>query len=215
MGDGRWEMGSGDGDAGRRSARPSVDSRPTLLRFFDISPPPPRMHGTTADVEGWLLAAALAGATRAFLSPWRHHALLRDAPRPGRRPGAKSRGPDRGQLDSPLCGGPGSVYLLRGVYVSSTGSWSPPQSLAALGQGCQPGSDGVPPVVRRRSAAVGRPNAGHRSWPRRDQALPEARRPFLPAGASLSPPPSALMRISSSRGDGVLVNGDRGGPFRH
>lgn len=58
-------------------------------------------------------------------------------------------------------------------------------------------------------------NAGHRSWPRRDQALPEARRPFLPAGASLSPPPSALMRISSSRGDGVLVNGDRDGPFRH
>lgn len=36
----------------------------------------------------------------------------------------------------------------------------PPQSLAALGQGCQPGSDGVPPVVRRRSAAVGRPKCG-------------------------------------------------------
>lgn len=159
MGDGRWEMGSGDGDAGRRSARPSVDSRPTLLRFFDISPPPPRMHGTTADVEGWLLAAALAGVTRAFLSPWRHHALLRDAPRPGRRPGAKSRGRDRGQLDSPL--------WRAGVGIPFTwclrefdGAMVPPQSLAALGQGCQPGSDGVPPVVRRRSAAVGRPKCG-------------------------------------------------------
>lgn len=153
MGDGirRW----------RRGHRPSADSRPTLLRFFDISTPPPRMHGAMADAEGWLVAAALAGATRAFLSPWRHHALLRDAPRPGRRPGAKSRSWDRGQLDSPLCGGPGSVYLLRGVYVSSTGSWSPPiPSLAALGQGCQPGSDGVPPVVRRRSAAIGRPKCG-------------------------------------------------------
>lgn len=165
MGDGRWEMGSGDGDAGRRSARPSVNSRPTLLRFFDISPPPPRMHGTTADVEGWLLAAALAGATRAFLSPWRHHALLRDAPRPGRRPGAKSRGRDRGQLDSPLYGGPGSVYLLRGVYVSSTGSWSPPPPIFG-----GPWA-GLPAWVRRRTARGSSAVSCRRSSKMRDTVL--------------------------------------------
>lgn len=155
MGDGRWDpaMATRASSVGRLSTDAA-----SVSRHFA---PPPRMHGAMADAEGWLVAAALAGATRAFLSPWRHHALLRDAPRPGRRPGAKSRSRDRGQLDSPLCGGPGSVYLLRGVYVSSTGSWSPPiPSLAALGQGCQPGSDGVPPVVRRRSAAIGRPKCG-------------------------------------------------------
>jgi hypothetical protein len=49
------------------------------------------MHGAMADGEGWLVAAALAGVTRGFLSPWRHHALLRDAPRPDRRPDAKEQ----------------------------------------------------------------------------------------------------------------------------
>lgn len=204
-------MGSGDGDAGSDQ----LVCRPTLLRFFDISTPPPRMHGAMADGEGWLLAAALAGATRAFLSPWRHHALLRDAPRSGRRPGAKSRRRDRGQLDSPLCGGPGSVYLLRGVYVSSTGSWSPPILWRPLGRAASLGPTAHRPWFVGGQLPSVVQNAGHRSWPRRDQALPEARRPFLPAGSRLSPPPSALMRISSSQGDGVLVNGDRDGPFRH
>jgi hypothetical protein len=94
--------------------------------------------------------------------------------------------------------GRGSVYLLRGVYVSSTGSWCPHLGgpLAGLVAWVwRRTARGSSAVSCRRLSRVWDTVLGRATR----SSLPEARRPFLPAGSRLSPPPSALMRISSSR----------------
>lgn len=216
--DGRWEMGDGIRRWRRGAAisssvgRLSTDSA-SVFRHFSTTTSNARHDGGCGGLVAGRSASGRDKGLSFAVAPSR---LVTRCTSTRPSPRRKEQRWDRGQLDSPLCGGPGSVYLLRGVYVSSTGSWSPPPNLwRPLGRAASLGPTAYRPWFVGGQLPSVVQNAGHRSWPRRDQALPEARRPFLPAGASLSPPPSALMRISSSRGDGVLVNGDHDGPFRH
>ena len=130
--DGRWDP------ARTRGGRDPLDHRPTQFRSSRRL----RHFGTItnarrgADAEEGLVAAALADATRGFLWPWRHHALLRNTPRRNDSLDAKKGG----QSDLAHCAGRGSripfTWCLRELDL---GSWSPQLSVA-LWQGWQLGS---------------------------------------------------------------------------
>ena len=149
---------------GIRRGRDAAEIRLTIDRPSFVPPVDYRHFGTTttnarrgADAEGRLVAAALAGATRGVLWPWRHHALLRDTSRPGDALNAKKGG----QFDSTSCGGSGFgipfTWCLRELV---PGLWFPPtcgSPLAHLTRLC--GSGGLPhpglsTVSCRRSARM-------------------------------------------------------------